>query len=150
MTRPEVRKVFEEIFGFVATPEKEKDEAKFAAQLIVCGSELPPGRGKPNPDIFLKALDKLNAIQEKLGKSKIQPSECFVYEDSPAGVNAGLAAGARVVHVPDMNLPEKFLYKAHYTLPSLQDFVDLADCHFESGIFGQLGHGIDGEKDKGA
>ncbi len=136
LTKPEVRKVFEEIFDYVPTAEKEKNEARFAAQRIVCGSELQQGRGKPNPDIFLIALSKLNAgwVKER-GLAEIKASECFVYEDSPAGVTAGLTAGMRVVHVPDPNLPEKFLHKSHFTLDSLQIFVDGMAQHFASGIF---------------
>ena len=35
---------------------------------------------KPNPDIFLKAADKL----------MVKPEECIVIEDSRAGIEAGL------------------------------------------------------------
>jgi HAD superfamily hydrolase (TIGR01509 family) len=44
-------------------------------------------RGKPHPDLFLFAA-------EKMGWS---PERCLVVEDSPAGVQAGLAAGMHVV-----------------------------------------------------
>jgi HAD superfamily hydrolase (TIGR01549 family) len=46
-------------------------------------------RGKPAPDIYLKAA-------ELLGSS---PRDCIVFEDSPTGVEAGIAAGMRVVGV---------------------------------------------------
>ncbi len=42
---------------------------------------------KPEPDLFLKALDKLD----------IQPSECIVIEDAEAGTKAGKSAGMKVV-----------------------------------------------------
>jgi HAD superfamily hydrolase (TIGR01509 family) len=45
------------------------------------GHEVP--RGKPHPDLFLKAASTLGAA----------PAECVVIEDSPAGVKAGKAAG---------------------------------------------------------
>ena len=40
-------------------------------------------QGKPAPDIFLLALDRL----------RMKPSECVVLEDSPHGVKGALAAG---------------------------------------------------------
>ncbi len=46
-------------------------------------------RGKPAPDSY-----RLGA--ERLGYA---PSDCVVFEDAPAGVVAGRAAGARVVGV---------------------------------------------------
>jgi len=48
-------------------------------------------KGKPEPDIFLKAA-------QAIGKN---PKDCFVLEDSPAGICAGYAAGAKVIHIPD-------------------------------------------------
>lgn len=47
---------------------------------------------KPNPEIFLKVAEKLN----------LQPSECLVLEDSPAGVEAAYRGGFRCIHVVDM------------------------------------------------
>jgi beta-phosphoglucomutase-like phosphatase (HAD superfamily) len=44
-------------------------------------------RGKPHPDIFVFAAQKL----------KIHPSNCIVIEDSSSGVRAGVAAGMMVV-----------------------------------------------------
>ena len=41
--------------------------------------------GKPAPDLFLLAADRLNA----------EPTRCAVIEDSPVGVQAGRAAGMR-------------------------------------------------------
>ncbi|HTD40909.1 MAG TPA: HAD family phosphatase [Mucilaginibacter sp.] len=44
---------------------------------------------KPNPDIFLKAAEKLN----------IPPERCVVFEDSLAGIKAANAAGMKVVGI---------------------------------------------------
>jgi sugar-phosphatase len=44
---------------------------------------------KPDPEGFLKAAEKLG----------VAPADCVVFEDSGAGVAAGLAAGMRVVGV---------------------------------------------------
>ncbi|MEX2237310.1 MAG: HAD family phosphatase [Dehalococcoidia bacterium] len=56
---------------------------------IVAGDMLPPGRGKPEPDIF-----RLTA--ERLG---VAPGECVVLEDSPRGITAARAAGMLAVGV---------------------------------------------------
>ena len=48
--------------------------------------------GKPAPEGFLKAADLLG----------VPIAECLVFEDSPAGVAAGKAAGARVAIVGDL------------------------------------------------
>lgn len=60
---------------------------------------IPPGRGKPLPDIFLLALRTIN---ESLPASEppIKPEECLVFEDSVPGVEAGRRAGMRVAWCP--------------------------------------------------
>lgn len=62
-------------------------------QFAVCGDEIT--HPKPAPDIYLKAIAKLNA----------QSSECIVFEDSNFGAQAGHAAGCRVFMVPDLRPP---------------------------------------------
>ncbi len=58
---------------------------------IVCQDDVPPGRTKPNPDIFLTVLKRL----------KIKPDEAVVFEDSVNGVTAARSAGIFVVGVPN-------------------------------------------------
>lgn len=60
----------------------------FAA--VVSGAEVK--RGKPEPDIFLLAADRIGC----------RPAECFVFEDSENGIRAGHAAGCTTVMVPDI------------------------------------------------
>ena len=48
-------------------------------------------KSKPEPEIFLKASQAIG----------VAPEECFVLEDSPAGIRAGYAAGIKVIHIPD-------------------------------------------------
>ena len=55
--------------------------------VIVSGDDVT--RGKPDPQVFSLACERL----------KISPSRCVVIEDAPSGVEAGRAAGARVVAV---------------------------------------------------
>ena len=56
----------------------------------VCGDEV--AGSKPDPEIFLKAV-------EKLGMEK---SELIIIEDSPNGLRAGAASGVRTLLVPDL------------------------------------------------
>jgi HAD superfamily hydrolase (TIGR01509 family) len=51
--------------------------------------------GKPHPDLYLEAARRLG----------IAPETGFAVEDSPAGTQAALAAGMRVVVVPDLVMP---------------------------------------------
>lgn len=61
------------------------------ARVVVCGDDPELQRPKPAPDIFLLAARRLGA----------EPSRCVVFEDSPAGVAAGAAAGMQVVALVD-------------------------------------------------
>lgn len=67
--------------------------------------------GKPAPDIFLLALQRINDsldldLDLDRGEEPIKPDECLVFEDSIAGVEAGRRAGMRVVWVPHPGLLE--------------------------------------------
>jgi beta-phosphoglucomutase len=53
----------------------------------VCGRDLR--QGKPNPEIFLLAATEL----------RIDPAQCFVAEDAPAGIKAARAGGMRALGV---------------------------------------------------
>ncbi|KAL4932037.1 putative HAD superfamily hydrolase [Aspergillus undulatus] len=57
------------------------------------------GRGKPAPDIYLLALQTINA-DLNLSDGPILPRECLVFEDSAVGVESARRAGMRVVWVP--------------------------------------------------
>ena len=49
---------------------------------------------KPDPEVFIKALLKINSKVPR-GSNTIHPSECLVIEDSFAGIRAAKAAGMR-------------------------------------------------------
>jgi beta-phosphoglucomutase family hydrolase len=66
--------------------------------------------GKPDPEVFLKAAARVG----------VEPSACVVVEDAPAGVEAGIRAGMRVIGV-GVNAPK---LAAHYTAYSLDDLSD--------------------------
>jgi len=61
--------------------------------VIVDGAEV--SRPKPAPDVYLQAAELL----------KIAPQNCIVFEDSPVGVAAAVAAGMRVVGVRTHSSP---------------------------------------------
>ena len=65
---------------------------------------VPKGRGKPCPDIYLLALETINAELRARGESEIERQECLVFEDSVLGVEAGRRAGMRVVWCPHPEL----------------------------------------------
>lgn len=56
-------------------------------QAVVGGADV--SRGKPDPEIFLRAAEKLGA----------SPADCVVFEDAPAGIEAARRAGMRCVVV---------------------------------------------------
>ena len=62
---------------------------------LVCGNMVK--HGKPAPDIFLLAAEKLG----------VSPENCMVLEDSPSGIRAAHAAGMNPVMVPDLVQPDE-------------------------------------------
>lgn len=70
---------------------------------------------KPDPAIFLEAARRLG----------VPPGECVVFEDSPAGVQAAVRAGARCVAIATGTPPETLRAQgAHEVLPHFED-VDI-------------------------
>jgi beta-phosphoglucomutase len=80
---------------------------------VVSGDRLP--RGKPAPDIFLLAAERLG----------VAPAGCVVIEDAPAGVAAAKAAGMRCLAVTNSH-PAAALAAADRIVDSLA-VVHLAD-----------------------
>lgn len=76
---------------------------------IVLGDDSRIKSSKPAPDIFLQAASDLNA----------DPTCCLVFEDSPAGVTAGKAAGMQVVAVPYPGMDGTRLSQADALIDSL-------------------------------
>ena len=57
--------------------------------IIVTPDDVPPGRGKPEPDIFLLAAERMG----------VPATECVVFEDAEPGIQAAIAAGMAYVRV---------------------------------------------------
>jgi len=92
-----------------------------AFPIRLSAQEVP--RGKPEPDVFLKAA-------ARLGRS---PRECVVFEDSQYGVLAALAAGMKVVGVPSPvsgPLPEPFSRVDLLFRRGMEEFDALAAFRF--------------------
>jgi pseudouridine-5'-monophosphatase len=75
---------------------------------VVCGDDPRVGARKPAPDIFLVAARDLGA----------SPEGCVVFEDSVAGVEAALAAGMRVVALPDPAMDRAGYAVSHHIIGS--------------------------------
>jgi HAD superfamily hydrolase (TIGR01509 family) len=82
--------------------------------VLVCGDEVQ--RGKPAPDIFLLAA-------ERLGQA---PQNCIGFEDSPAGLTALHAAGIPSIFVKDLvEPPEEVLRGVWRRFDNLAEAVEL-------------------------
>jgi mannitol-1-/sugar-/sorbitol-6-phosphatase len=92
-----------------------------AARLAAAGLSAPEvlitsdrtERGKPFPDPYLAAASALG----------VSPSDCLVIEDAPAGVQAGLAAGATVWAVSTTHSVDE-LSAASLVVPDLWAVLD--------------------------
>lgn len=78
---------------------------------VICADDVGTGRTKPNPDLFLLALDRL----------RVRKNEAIVFEDSPNGVRAARSAGIFVVAVPNSVTSQLAIENANLTLTSLAD-----------------------------
>lgn len=82
----------------------------FPASQKVLGDDtrIAKGRGKPLPDIYLLALETINAGLRVKGEEEVKPEECLVFEDAVPGVEAGRRAGMRVIWCPHPGLLEAY------------------------------------------
>jgi pseudouridine 5'-phosphatase len=84
--------------------------------IIVCGDHPAVKVGKPAPDIYIEAARQLG----------VDAKDCLVFEDALSGVRAGVAAGCRVVAIPDTRFNESeravFAEEADVVLDSLLQF----------------------------
>src|SRR5213076_795776 len=84
-------------------------------EAVVTGEEVE--HGKPHPDIYLRAAEKLG----------IAADACLVIEDALSGIAAAKAAKMRVAAIPDTRFvdPREFEKQADYLLSSLSEIPAL-------------------------
>ena len=80
---------------------------------VIARDDVPPGRVKPNPDLFLLALSRL----------EVPKDAAIVFEDSPNGVKAANRAGIFVVAVPNQATSGLAFEGADLLLHSLSDLT---------------------------
>jgi HAD superfamily hydrolase (TIGR01509 family) len=80
---------------------------------VVSSEEVP--RGKPAPDVYLEAAQRLDAA----------PTRCAAVEDSHSGIRAAKAAGMRVVAIPNATYPpgEEALADADVVLARISELT---------------------------
>ncbi|QTE00090.1 HAD family hydrolase [Streptomyces cyanogenus] len=84
----------------------------FAEERIFSSEDV--GRGKPAPDLFLYAAERMG----------VAPERCVVVEDSPLGVQAAVAAGMDVYGFTAMT-PAAKLAAAGQLFPAMDELADL-------------------------
>ncbi len=89
-----------------------------AFRVTVSGAEVR--RGKPAPDVYLKAAELLGA----------DPRACVAVEDSSNGIRAGKNAGMRVIAIPTLAFPPAADALALADL-TLQAIVELTPAVFD-------------------
>ena len=58
-------------------------------KVVITPNDVPPGRGKPEPDMFVLAAQRIG----------VDPKKCLAFEDAEPGIRAATAAGMKVVRV---------------------------------------------------
>lgn len=84
--------------------------------LVISGDEC--SAYKPDPDIYLRAMATLG----------VEPCQALVVEDSPLGIEAGLAAGALTCALMPPAGVELDQSRAHLRVQRLVDVVDLVQA----------------------
>lgn len=84
----------------------------------LCGRDVVGGRAKPDPDVYLAALDSLG----------VEATRAVAVEDSPHGVTAAKAAGMACVAVPNRITAPGDFSAADLVIDSLASLT-LAELH---------------------
>lgn len=82
-------------------------------EAVVSGTQVP--RGKPAPDVFLAAAERLG----------VAPADCLVIEDSRNGLLAAKAAGMRCAVVPCSHTRHQDFREADHRLGALPELLAL-------------------------
>ena len=81
--------------------------------VTICGEDVE--KGKPDPEIFLKAASELNCA----------PSKCFIFEDSQNGLLSANASGGIPIFIKDIKEPDLAVKALAYkSCEKMTDFLD--------------------------
>ena len=118
---PGVRELLEELkmagIPCVVGTSTERENLRLAFDLLglsefflgsTCSEDV--SRGKPDPEVFLKAAEKTG----------LPPERCFVIEDTTHGVEAALAGGMKAIGVATTRSPE-LLSDAHWVAKDMTE-----------------------------
>lgn len=92
-------------------------------QAIAGGDEV--AHGKPAPDIYLLAAKRLG----------VPPQSCLVFEDSAPGSKAAVAAGMRVIAIPNNDTKNSDFSHATAVMRSLNEVAQNLDNFLEKWSF---------------
>jgi sugar-phosphatase len=90
-------------------------------RVLVCGDEVV--NGKPHPEPYLKGAQLLG----------VDPRECLVIEDAPAGIASGHAGGMRVIALASTYAPQE-LEKADAVIRDLSQVEVTLDPHLRLAL----------------
>jgi|SRR5579864_8185126 len=101
--------------GASARPFLDRHQLMSFFEVVVTGDEIQ--RGKPEPDIYLRAAEKLDVAADA----------CLVIEDSLSGIGAAKAAKMRVAAIPDRRFVDPCDYEEQtdYLLNDLSEIPSL-------------------------
>ncbi|CAG2181323.1 unnamed protein product, partial [Oppiella nova] len=88
-------------------------KSNFFRHYVLAGDDPHVKRGKPFPDVFIEAMNRF--------EPNLKPQNVLVFEDSPLGIEAALAADMPCVWVPDPRTDTSG-HNATIVLKSLEDF----------------------------
>ena len=80
--------------------------------VIISGSDVK--KGKPNPDIYLLGVEKLN----------LKPKDCISFEDTEYGVKSAKSAGLICVAIPNEFSKKQNFSKANAKFNNLREAID--------------------------
>ncbi|KAI8386938.1 HAD-superfamily hydrolase subfamily IA, variant 3 [Blakeslea trispora] len=91
-------------------------------EVLICGDMV--SQGKPHPEPYLKAIEKLN----------LKPQDVIVFEDAPAGIRSAKEAGAQVIACKTTHTASQLKEAGADCIVELLtdvDFINLPDGTFE-------------------
>ena len=101
--------------GHLIRPFLQRHDIEKYFDFVVTGEQVE--NGKPHPDIYLKAAAGVQT----------DPANCLVIEDALVGLEAGRAAGARTVALPDARWHDvaQFEGRSDFRIEQLSELVPL-------------------------